>query len=83
MPKPFDVVDMLSSAAMVSRKAATYAPETHVVNQEELRQIIWELQEKASERRVENTERLSTAALKPSLAKDRRYTHRPPDRQSK
>jgi hypothetical protein len=45
MPKPFDVVALLSSAAMVARKAETYSPEAHVINLAELRQIIFEMQE--------------------------------------
>jgi hypothetical protein len=45
MAKPFDVVALLSSAAMMSRKAASYPPETQVIDLAELRQIIWELQE--------------------------------------
>jgi hypothetical protein len=52
MPKPFDVVALLSSAAMMSRKAATYPPETHVVDLAELRQIIWEMLEKSKEEAV-------------------------------
>jgi hypothetical protein len=47
MQKPFDVVALLSSAAMMSRKAASYSPETHVIDLAELRQIIWELQEES------------------------------------
>ena len=45
MPKSFDVLALLSSAAMIARKAETYAPETHVIDLEELRQIILEMQE--------------------------------------
>jgi hypothetical protein len=37
MPKPFDVVAFLSSAAMVSRKAETYSPDTQVIDLAELR----------------------------------------------
>jgi hypothetical protein len=37
MPKPFDVIALLSSAAMMSRKAASYSPETHVIDLAELR----------------------------------------------
>lgn len=44
MPKPFDVLALLSSAAMMSRKAETYSPETQVIDLAELRQIIWEMQ---------------------------------------
>jgi hypothetical protein len=45
MPKPFDVLALLSSAAMMSRKAETYPPDTHVIDLAELRQIVFELQE--------------------------------------
>jgi hypothetical protein len=45
MPKPFDVVSFLSSVAMTARKAGAYAPETSVVDMEEIRQIINDLQE--------------------------------------
>jgi hypothetical protein len=47
MPKPLDVVAFLSSAAMMSRKAETYPPETHVIDLAELRQIIFEMQQEA------------------------------------
>ncbi|HET6177353.1 MAG TPA: hypothetical protein VFE61_10500 [Candidatus Sulfotelmatobacter sp.] len=47
MPKPFDVTALLSSAAMMSRKASTYLPEAIVIDLAELRQIILELQEKS------------------------------------
>ena len=54
MPKPIDVISLLSSAAMVSRKAETYPPETPVVELAELRQIIAELQENQEpEKRVD------------------------------
>ena len=42
MPKALDVVALLSSAAMMSRKAGTYSPETHVIDLAELRQIIFD-----------------------------------------
>jgi hypothetical protein len=45
MPKPFDVVAFLSSAAMMSRKAETYSPQTDVIDLAELRQIIFEMQQ--------------------------------------
>jgi hypothetical protein len=45
MPRSFDVVALLSSAAMIARKAETYPPETHFIDLAELRQIIWEMQE--------------------------------------
>jgi len=45
MPKSFDVVALLSSAAMVARKAETYSPETYVIDLAELRQIIFEMQQ--------------------------------------
>jgi hypothetical protein len=47
MPKPLDLVALLSSSAMMSRKAATYPPEAQVIDLAELRQIIWEIQEKS------------------------------------
>jgi hypothetical protein len=49
MPKPIDVLALLSSAAMVSRKAEAYSPETQVIDLAELRQIIWELQDGAEQ----------------------------------
>jgi hypothetical protein len=52
MPKQFDVVALLSSAAMMSRKAETYPPETHVIELAELRQIISELQEQSDREAV-------------------------------
>jgi hypothetical protein len=45
MSKPLDAIPLLSSAAMVARKAEAYPPETYVIDLAELRQIIWELQE--------------------------------------
>lgn len=45
MSKPIDATSLLSSAAMIARKAATYPPETHVIDLAELRQIIFEMQE--------------------------------------
>lgn len=47
MPKPFDVVALLSSAVMMSRKAESYHPETHVIDLAELRQIIFEMQQES------------------------------------
>lgn len=44
MPRPIDVIALLSSAAMMARKAETYAPDTQVVELAELRQIIFEMQ---------------------------------------
>lgn len=49
MSKPFDVIALLSSAAMMSRKAGAYPPETHVIDLAELRQIIWEMKESEKE----------------------------------
>jgi hypothetical protein len=46
MPKPFDVLALLSSVAMMSRKAGTYSPETQVIELAELRQIVSELHER-------------------------------------
>ena len=57
MPKPFDVVALLSSAVMMSRKAESYHPETHVIDLAELRQIIFE---NAAKEREES--RLTTLA---------------------
>jgi hypothetical protein len=48
MPQPFDVVALLSSAAMVARLAEMYSPGTHVIDMAELRQIIWELQHESA-----------------------------------
>ena len=46
MPQPFDTVALLlSSAAMVARKAETYSPEIYVIDLAELRQIIWEMEQ--------------------------------------
>jgi hypothetical protein len=43
MPNTIDAFTLLSSAAMMARKADTYSPETQVIDLAELRQIIWEL----------------------------------------
>jgi hypothetical protein len=51
MPKPIDVIALLSSAAMMSRKAETYHPGTQVIDLAELRQIIFELQQEGEQRR--------------------------------
>ena len=51
MVKSIDAISLLSSAAMIARKAETYPPETHVIDLAELRQIIFEMQEE-SERRA-------------------------------
>jgi hypothetical protein len=48
MPKPFDVVALLSSAVMMSRKAESYHPERHVIDLAELRQIIFEMQQESA-----------------------------------
>jgi hypothetical protein len=45
MWKALDATTLLSSAAMMARKAETYTPETYVIDLTELRQIIFELQE--------------------------------------
>ena len=45
MRKSFDPLALLSSAAMVARKAKTYPPDTHVIDLDELRQIIFEMQQ--------------------------------------
>ena len=45
MPKPFDVVALLSSAAMVARKAESFSAETYVIDLAELRQIVFEMQQ--------------------------------------
>ena len=47
MLKPDDVITLLSSAVMVSRKAETYSPDTHVIELAELRQIVFEMQERS------------------------------------
>jgi hypothetical protein len=48
MPKTIDALTLLSSAAMMSRKAQTY-PETQVIDLAELRQIIWELSDNSEQ----------------------------------
>lgn len=45
MPKRFDVLAFLSSAAMMARKAESYAPDTQVIDLAELQQIIFEMQQ--------------------------------------
>jgi hypothetical protein len=45
MLKPIDVVALLSSAAMMSRKAVNYPPDTHVIDLDELRQIAFQMEE--------------------------------------
>ena len=45
MVKSIDATSLLSSAAMIARKAETYPPETHVINLSELREIIFEMQQ--------------------------------------
>ena len=47
MPKPFDVVALMSSAAMMARKAETYHPETYVIDLAELRKIVSEMQKES------------------------------------
>jgi hypothetical protein len=49
MAKSIDALTLLSSAAMMSRKAETYSPETQVIDLAELRQIIWELSENSEQ----------------------------------
>jgi hypothetical protein len=44
MQSPFNVTALLSSAAIMARKAGTYPPDTQVIDLAELRQIIFELQ---------------------------------------
>lgn len=46
MQKPIDTIRLLSSAAMTAKKADSYSPETYVIDLAELRQIIWEIQER-------------------------------------
>jgi hypothetical protein len=45
MSNPLDTGALLSSAAMVARKAETYSPETYVIDLAELQQIIWEMEQ--------------------------------------
>ena len=45
MAKPINVTALLSSAAMVARKAETYSADTHVIELADLRRIVFELQE--------------------------------------
>ena len=47
MLKSIDAIPLLSSAAMIARKAEAYPPETYVIDLAELRQIIFEMQEKS------------------------------------
>jgi len=47
MQTSLDVVTFLSSIAMMGRKAETYPPDAHVIDLAEVRQIIWEMQQKA------------------------------------
>jgi len=49
IPKPFDVLAFLSSAAMMARKAETYSPDTQVIDLADLRQIIWEMQHESEQ----------------------------------
>jgi hypothetical protein len=49
MRKTIDVLALLSPAAMMSRRAETYPPETQVIDLAELRQIIWELSENSEQ----------------------------------
>jgi len=49
MPKPLGAVALLSSAAMMSRKAETHHPATHVIDLTELRQIIFEMQHESEQ----------------------------------
>jgi hypothetical protein len=53
MPKPFDMVALLSSAAMIARKAQSYSPETYVIDLAELRQIVSEMQQQDDQREGE------------------------------
>ena len=46
MKQSLDAIEFMSSVAMMSRKAESYHPETHVIDLAELRQIIWEMQQK-------------------------------------
>jgi hypothetical protein len=45
MPKPIEVVALLSSTAMMARKAESYTPETHVIDLTELRRLYFEMQQ--------------------------------------
>lgn len=42
--KALDAVALLSTVAMGARRAETFAPETHVIDLADLRQIIFDLQ---------------------------------------
>jgi hypothetical protein len=46
MQKTVDSTAVLSSAAMMAKRAESYSPETYVIDLAELRQIIWDLQQK-------------------------------------
>lgn len=53
MQKPIDAIRLLSSAAMIAKKADSYSPETYVIDLAELRQIIWEMQEDAASSEIQ------------------------------
>lgn len=53
MQKPIDAARLLSSAAMVAKKADSCSPETYVIELPELRQIIWEMQENAASSEIQ------------------------------
>ena len=46
MQEQINAIALLSSAAMTAKKAETYAPETYVIDLAELRQIVFEMQER-------------------------------------
>ena len=66
MPKPFDMVALLSSAAMTARKAETYSPETYVIDLAELRQIIFEMQRMVSASPVDSGTRMAVVRVRMS-----------------
>jgi hypothetical protein len=49
---PIDAIAFLSSAAMVARKAETYPPETYVVDLNDIRKIIQDIQQEAERDRL-------------------------------
>jgi hypothetical protein len=50
IPKPIDPLALLSAVAVTAKKAKSYSAETHVIDLEELRQIIFELQDNQPEK---------------------------------
>jgi len=49
MPKLIDPVALLSAIAVTAKRAKTYPPETYIIAIEELREILFELQDSKPE----------------------------------